>query len=70
LIQCFIYFNLADHAARYAYPQEQPVVLSEPADPGSIAAVASGWLADLARLIEAGDTSGAGQLFGPDASWR
>jgi cation diffusion facilitator CzcD-associated flavoprotein CzcO len=70
LIQCFIYFNLADHASRYDYPQEQPVVLSEPADPGSIAAVASGWLAELARLIEAGDTSGAGELFGPDASWR
>ena len=46
------------------------MVLSEPADPGSIAAVASGWLAELARLIEAGDTSGAGELFGPDASWR
>lgn len=48
---------------------------AEPADPASIAAAASGWLADLAGLIEAGDTSRAGGLFGPDAvrgatSWR
>jgi putative flavoprotein involved in K+ transport len=48
----------------------RPPSSAEPGNPGSSAAVARAWLADLAGLIEAGDASRASELFGPDASWR
>ncbi len=41
-----------------------PVELTDPA------AIAAAWLAGLASMIEAGDTSRAAELFSPDASWR
>ena len=43
-------------------------MLSEPADPGSIAAVASGWLADLARASSKTATPAVpAELLGPDS---
>lgn len=43
---------------------------AEPANPGSVAAAARVWLADLAARLEAGDADQAAELFRPDASWR
>jgi cation diffusion facilitator CzcD-associated flavoprotein CzcO len=39
-------------------------------DPGAAAAIARAWLADLAGLIDSGDTSRVDELFRSDASWR